>query len=222
MKLLLVEDEKQFADSLKDCLKKDYTIDLAFTGEEALYHLAINEYDLLLIDYLLPDMDGIILMEEIRKKGNDVLILFLTGNFDRKKKILALDRGADDYLIKPIDLQELQAHIRALLRRYPNRLPTNTVVLGDLTIDFSKKSVERENKKITLRKKEFELLEYFVRNNGKVLTRSIIFDHVWDSSCESITNIIDVHINYLRDKIDKPFQKKLIKTIHGIGYKLEI
>lgn len=222
MKLLLVEDEKSFAESLKDALKRDYTVDVSFTGEEALYHLAINEYDLLLIDYILPDMNGITLMEEIRRKGNDVLILFLTGNFDSKKKILALDCGADDYLLKPIDLQELQAHIRALLRRYPNRLPSDTIVLGDLTIDFAKKLVERENQMITLRKKEFELLEYFVRNAGKVLTRSIIFDHVWDSSCESVTNIIDVHINYLREKIDKPFEKKLIKTIHGIGYKLEI
>src|SRR5258708_1029333 len=132
-----------------------------------------------------------------------------------------LDSGSDDYLVKPVHMDELKARIRLLLRRQRDQFSSTIFLAGDLSVDTTNKIVLRQNKKIILRRKEFDLLEYFVRNVGKVLTRSMILDHIWDSSYDSFTNVVDVHVNYLRKKIDKPFKKQIIKTVHGLGYRLE-
>jgi DNA-binding response OmpR family regulator len=148
-------------------------------------------------------------------------ILMLTGQAETEKKVLALDAGADDYLVKPFKIEELLARIRALLRRHPTALTSNTLSIDSLILDPSRKIVKRNEDNIVLRRKEFDLLEYLMRNNGRVITREMIVDNIWDSNHESVTNVVDVHIKYLRDKIDKPYKKKLIKTVHGVGYKIE-
>lgn len=222
MKLLIIEDDASMAQTLKEGLQKEYVVELAYTGREGAYLTEVNEYDLIIVDFVLPDISGIPLLNLLRQAQPNTLILFLTGQSDIEKKVLSLDNGADDYVLKPCSMAELKARVRALLRRYPKRISSNLVSLGDLTVDLTNKKVTRGDTEITLRRKEFDLLEYFVRNSGKVLTRSMILDHVWDSSYDAFTNIVDVHINYLRARIDKPFPKKLIKTIHGLGYKLEV
>lgn len=221
MRILLIEDDKETALTIKAQLASHFIVEIAFNGERGEYHALINEYDLIIIDYLLPDIQGTVLCERLRKAGLKMPILFLTGQSEVEHKVLALDAGADDYLTKPFRLEELLARIRALLRRQPIGLNSNVLAVDDLTFDLYKSTVIREGKTIPLRKKELYLLEYLMRNTGRIMTREMILDHVWDSSSDSLTNVVDVHIKYLRDKIDKPFEKKLIKTIHGLGYKIE-
>jgi len=221
MKLLIIEDDKDMARALKTSLKNDYVLELAYTGEEGLFQLSVNEYDLIILDYMLPDINGLEIITELRRRKLETPKLVLTGIDAVDVKVLMLDSGGDDYLVKPVHMKELKARIRLLLRRHRNELSSRTFSIGDLSIDVASKTVSREKKNITLRRKEFDLLEYFIRNHGKVLTRSMILDHIWDSSYDSFTNVVDVHVNYLRRKVDKPFQKQLIKTVHGIGYKLE-
>jgi len=222
MKLLIIEDDKDMARALKMSLKNDYLVDFAYTGEEGLSSLSINEYDLIILDYMLPDINGLEVITELKKRKLETPKLVLTGIDAIDLKVLMLDSGSDDYLVKPVHMKELKARIRLLLRRRPNQISSNIFSIGDLSVNLTDKTVSREKKEIILRRKEFDLLEYFVRNTGKVLTRSMILDHIWDSSYDSFTNVVDVHVNYLRKKIDKPFQKQLIKTVHGMGYKLEL
>jgi len=222
MKLLIIEDDKYMARALKSSLKNDYLLDLVYSGEDGLSQLSINEYDLIILDYMLPGINGLEVIEELRKRKLATPKLMLTGIDAIDVKVLTLDSGSDDYLVKPVHMRELKARIRLLLRRQCNQLSSNILSTGDLFVDITSRTVSREDKKIFLQRKEFDLLEYFVRNAGKVLTRSMILDHIWDSSYDSFTNVVDVHVNYLRKKIDKPFQKHLIKTIHGTGYKLDI
>lgn len=222
MKILLIEDEKEMAYTIKDELSKDYAVELAFSGEEGEYLVHVNDYDAIILDYKLPGIDGITVCKKIRKDNKRTPILMLTGEDTLEKKVNALDAGVDDYLVKPFKSQELLARIRALLRRNSSLLFGNILSLGDLKLDIVAKTVTRGNKKIILKHKEFQLLEYLMRNAGKVITRDMILDHIWDNAYESLTNTIEVHINYLRKQIDKPFEKKLIKTIYGFGYKMEI
>jgi len=221
MKLLIIEDDRDMARALKMSLKNDYVVEFAYSGEEGLYQLSVNEYDLIILDYILPGLSGLDVITELKKRKLETPKLVLTGIDAVDVKVLALDSGGDDYLIKPVHLKELKARIRLLLRRQSEQLSSTIFSLGDLSIDVARKTVFRGENKIILRRKEFDLLEYFIRNHGKVLTRSMILDHIWDSSCDSFTNVVDVHVNYLRKKIDKPFQKQLIKTVHGMGYKLD-
>lgn len=221
MRLLLIEDDRQMALSLKDGLSKFFVVEIASTGEQGEYLLHVNSYDLVIIDWILPDKDGLALCDALRKSGQTTPILMLTGQSEVEKKVLALDTGVDDYLVKPFKFEELLARIRALLRRYPASLTSNLLSLDNLTLDLSRKIVKRNENIISLRRKEFYLLEYLMRNSGHVITREMILDHVWESTNESVTNVVDVHIKYLRDKIDKPYKKKLIKTVHGLGYKIE-
>ena len=158
--------------------------------------------------------------KKIRKSGHSMPILMVTGQSEIEKKVMALDAGADDFLIKPFQFAELTARVRALLRRRKTDLIPMTLIVEDLIFDVSKRVVKRNGNIINLRRKELHLLEYLMQNNGQVLTREMILDHIRDSTNDSITNIVDVHIKYLRDKIDKPFGKKLIKTIYGMGYKI--
>ena len=221
MKLLIIEDDKDMARALNTSLKNDYLLEFAYTGEEGLYQLSVNEYDLIILDYVLPDLNGLEIITELKRRKLQTPRLILTGIDAIDVKVLMLDSGSDDYLVKPVHMKELKARIRLLLRKRYNQFSSNILSIGDLSLDVSSKTVSREERSIILRRKEFDLLEYFIRNHGKVLTRSMILDHIWDSAYDSFTNVVDVHINYLRKKIDKPFKKSLIKTVHGIGYKLE-
>jgi DNA-binding response OmpR family regulator len=222
MKILIVEDEKNFAQLLKKQLKSEYAIDLAYSAEEGEYHAKEYEYDVIILDIGLPDKNGISLCRDLREKGVKSSILMLTGEYAVAKKIEALDSGADDYLVKPFNTAELQARLRALLRRKSQHVRTSVLKVGDLTINIIDKTVKRGTKEIVLQRKEFQILEYFMRNPGKLITRSTLLEHIWDSDVDSVANIVDVHIKYLRDRIDKPFPKKLIKTIYGLGYKMEV
>lgn len=221
MRILFVEDDVELTKTLKLVLTKDYTIDLAYSGEEGEFKALNNEYDLIILDYLLPDTDGIKICKKIRKMGINTPILLLTGETSLSKKVIALDLGADDYLTKPFDIEELQARVRALLRRR-QRVESNIIQVDGLTFDLLTKDINRDGNQIKLRKKELLLLEYLMKHTGKVITREMIVNYVWDNGFEASTNVIDVHIKYLRDKIDKGYPKKLIKTVHSFGYKIEI
>lgn len=221
MKILLVEDDVEMAKTLKDALSSDYVVELAFFGKDGEYLVHINDYDLIILDILLPDLDGITVCKKIRANGVKTPVLMLTGESEIEKKVVSLDAGADDYLLKPFHLEELRARIRALLRRQPEMLTSNILKIGDLQLDLVKKTVTRNEKRIVLKRKELQILEYFMRNPGKLISRSMFLEHVWDSAYESFGNTIDVHITYLRNQLDKPFDKKLIKTVYGLGYKME-
>jgi DNA-binding response OmpR family regulator len=222
MKILIIEDDKKFAQALKDQLKVEYAVDVARSAEEGEYHAKEYEYDIILLDIGLPDRDGITLCHDLRSQGVKAPILMLTGEFAIAKKIEALDRGADDYLVKPFNMAELQARVRALIRRKSHTIRSSILTLGDLSINVTDRTVKRGSKEIVLQRKEFQILEYFMRNPGKLITRGNLLEHVWDSEVDSVANIVDVHIKYLRDRIDRPFPKKLIKTIYGLGYKIEV
>lgn len=221
MKLLIVDDEKQFAHTLKDQLKAEYAVDTVFSAEDGEYHAKEYEYDVIILDVGLPDRDGITLCHDLRQKGVKSPILMLTGELATAKKIEALDNGADDYLAKPFSFGELKARLRALLRRKSHDIRASILTVGDLSINVTDRTVKRGTKDIILQRKEFQILEYFMRNPGKLITRSKLLEHVWDSEVDSVANIVDVHIKYLRDRIDRTSQRKLIKTVYGLGYKLE-
>jgi DNA-binding response OmpR family regulator len=221
MKILIIEDEKELARALKEQLKLEYAVDIVFSAEEAIFNTQEYEYDIIILDIGLPDKDGILLCKELRESGIKSSILMLTGEFAVAKKIEALDNGADDYLVKPFSFAELQARIRALLRRKSHTIRTSVLTVGDLSINLTDKTVKRGSKQIVLQRKEFQILEYFMRNPGKLITRSTLLEHIWESEVESVANIVDVHIKYLRDHVDRPFTKKLIKTVYGLGYKIE-
>lgn len=221
MKILLVEDDKDTAVTVRNRLRKDHVVELASTGEEADYLVYINTYDLIILDVMLPDTNGIQLCQNWRHNGIKTCILMLTGRDAIDDKVTAFRYGADDYLTKPFHFDELQARILALSRRIRQTPLNHILTVGDLTIDTMKKTVKRKDMAISLRRKEYDLLEYFMRNAGTVVTRQMILDSIWDSSYESLTNTVDVHVKYLRDRIDRPFDKKLIKTMYGLGYKLE-
>jgi len=221
MKVLIIEDDKQTAETIRDELKNYYTVDVAYTGEDGEYQASINDYDVILVDLILPDIDGMTVCKKIRQANIKTPILMLTGQTETKDKVTALDAGADDYLTKPFSFAELLARMRALMRRNPDTIPSNLLTTGNLTLDVSSNIAKHKQTAISLRRKEFCLLEYLMRNQGRVLTRSMILEHVWDSSANPITNTVDVHINSLREKVDKPFGTLLIKTVHGLGYKIE-
>ncbi len=221
MRLLLVEDDKETALTVKDELSKHYVVDVAYNGEEGLYFAKEYDYDLVILDVGLPDANGVDLCGEIRDYQPNSSILMLTGQTATESKVKALDLGADDYLTKPCEFAELLARVRALLRRQANTYYSNVITVGDLVIDANKKLVRRSDLVIDLRRKEFYLLEYLAKNAGQVMTREMILNHVWERDSDPETNVVDVHIKYLRNKIDKPFDKKLVKTVHGIGYKIE-
>jgi DNA-binding response OmpR family regulator len=181
----------------------------------------INDYDLIILDYVLPDGNGVELCAKLRKANIRIPILFVTVRYGIRDKVAALDAGADDYIVKPFSVKELHARIRALMRRSLNVYNDDILKIDDLTLDISERTVVRDQKDIYLRKKEFNLLEYMIRNKNRVLTRSMILEHVWEGGAEELSNTVDVHIKYLRDKVDKPFKRKLIKTIHGLGYKID-
>ncbi|MDH5457862.1 MAG: response regulator transcription factor, partial [Nitrospinota bacterium] len=190
---------------------------VAYDGEEGFHLAAMNEYDMIILDWMLPKMDGLEVLARLRDKKVSTPILLLTAKDEVDDKVTGLNRGADDYLTKPFAFSELLARIRSLLRRGQAETQTELKV-GDLILDMVSHKVSRDGEEIELTGKEYSLLEYFMRNEGKVLTRTMIAEHVWDYNFDTFTNVIDVYVNHLRKKIDKKYPAKLLHTLRGVGY----
>jgi DNA-binding response OmpR family regulator len=221
MRILIVEDDQFTAEAIRDGLKKRYAVDLAATGEEGLQHIEENEYDLIILDLNLPDMTGIDICKKVRRNHTSTPILMLTGSIDLQDRVTSLDAGADDFLSKPFNFAELHARLRALSRRGTIAAQPDKIQIGDLVLEKASGKVYHKGIEVKLRRKEFLLLEYLITHPGKIVTRNMLLEHVWESSANPMTNTIDVHVKFLRDRVDRPFGTHYIKTIHGLGYKLE-
>src|SRR5579872_7380599 len=220
MRILVVEDEKRIADFLCRGLQgAGYAVDAAPNGAVALEHIHSADYDLVVLDLMLPDMDGLQVLEKIRnrKVGPPMLILSARGGLDDRVK--GLEQGADDYLVKPFAFVELLARVRALLRR--GQPAPEKLQVSDLSLDCIRRKVARNGETIELAPKEFGILEYMMRNKGRPLSRTMIVEHVWDMDYDGLTNIVDVYIRHLRSKIDDRWPVKMIHTVRGIGYMLD-
>mgnify|MGYP000921593343 FL=1 len=222
MRILIVEDDAKIADGIRRGLvEQHYSVDIAPDGEEGEYLANTNDYDLIVLDIMLPKMNGWEVLRSLRESGLKTPILMLTALDSVEDKIRGLDYGADDYLTKPFNFGEFLARIRSLTRRQSDQ-KTSTISIADLTIDTASRSVVRSSKKINLSAKEFALLEYFMMNPNKVLTREMISEHVWDMNFDPQSNVIDSFIRFLRQKVDKEFSPELIHTVRGAGYKFSV
>jgi heavy metal response regulator len=222
MRLLVVEDEQKVARFVSQGLTEEgYAVDVASDGEMGLAMALDGVHDLIILDIQLPRMDGLRVLQEMRQARVTTPVLLLTVRATIEEKVLGLDAGADDYLTKPFAFQELVARVRALLRRRAEAAPP-VLQVADLTLDPARRSVCRGAERIDLTPREFTLLDYFMRHPDRVLTRTMIAEHVWDYSFDSTTNVIDVYVNYLRKKIDTERQPKLLHTIRGVGYMLKV
>jgi two-component system OmpR family response regulator len=221
MRVLIIDDNKQVVASLQRGLKPSYAVDVALTGQDGILRAESTQYDAILLDLNLPDISGEDVCASLRFSGITTPILILTGRDVVQDKVELLDMGADDYITKPFSLEEIRARIRVALRHHASKMISNTLTLQDLELDTGARTVRRANKPIELRRKEFDLLEYMMRNQGQTLTRPMILEHIWDMNENLWANVVDVHIKHLRDKIDRPYDSQLIKTVHGVGYKLE-
>jgi len=220
MRLLLVEDDPNLAGFVQEGLREErYAVDLAQDGDEGLLMASTIPYDLVILDVMLPKVDGFTVCRRLRAAGHSVPILFLTARETVADRVTGLDMGADDYLLKPFAFAELLARVRALIRRKDLEHMTRLRV-ADLEIDPIAHRVWRAGRAITLTNKEYALLEYLLRNQGRVLTRTAIIEHVWDIHYDGMTNIVDVHIRALRAKVDHDFAPALIQTVRGVGYML--
>jgi heavy metal response regulator len=220
VRILLVEDEQKVASFIRSALEEQaYAVDVSHDGEEGLEVAESTDYDLLILDIMLPKVDGFQLLRRLRTRKPGLPVLVLTARGSVEDRVRGLDLGADDYLVKPFALAELTARVRALLRRGV-REPANELRVDDLVVDASRRRVTRAGKPIELSNKEYSLLEYLLRNANHVVTRSMIAEHVWDASFDSFTNVIDVYINHLRNKIDRNSPRKLIHSVRGVGYRL--
>ncbi len=221
MKILIVEDEKKVASFIKKGLEEEYyAVDVAYDGREGLRLALVEDYDLMIMDVMLPVKDGFTLVKELRSEKIATPILLLTAKDTIENKVEGLDSGADDYLTKPFAFEELLARIRALLRRKEG---SKTLLLkaGDLELDTQSHKVSRSGIEITLTPKEYSILEYLLRNKNHVVSRTLLSEHVYDYHFDTDTNVIDVYINKLRNKIDKHFDNPLLHTIRGVGYILK-
>lgn len=222
MRILIVEDQKRTADFIcKGFREYQFQADAVYDGAEALYQLSQIHYDLVVLDVLLPIMDGWTVLEKIRETKPDLPILMLSACDDVESRIRGLESGAQDYLIKPFSFNELLARVRSLLRRKPNNNPI-VLTIDDLKLDLMKHIAERGGKKLLLTAKEFMLLALMLRRSGEVLSRTVIAEQVWDIHFDCNTNVIDVAIKRLREKVDSEYSRKLIHTVRGVGYVLEI
>lgn len=220
MRILVVEDEKKVASFIKRGLEEEnFAVDVAYDGDEGLYLAENNPYDVILMDLMLPKKDGLSIIRELRDKEITTPVLCLTAKDSVEDIVSGLDSGSDDYLTKPFAFGELLARVKALARRTAKDRGAE-IHFADLRLDPVTHKVWRANKEIDLTAKEYGLLEYFMRHPNEVLTRAMIAEHVWDYTFDSFTNIIDVYVNYLRKKIDRDFDKKLIHTVRGVGYVL--
>ena len=220
MKILLVEDEKKVANFVRSGLKSEgFTVDLAADGEEGLFLAQGGGFDLIILDILLPKLDGITVCKKLRTEGKTMPIIMLTAKDSVEDRVRGLDAGADDYLTKPFSFAELLARVRALTRRH-KATEQEPLAVGDLTLDPETFEARRGGKKIPLSATEFRLLKYLMENSSHVVTKALILENVWGYDFSPESNVVDVYIKYLRDKIDKGFKSGLIKTVRGIGYRL--
>ena len=221
MRILLIEDDIAISRLLKEGLEDEsYAVDVAHDGSEGYRTAVADEYDVIILDIMLPEMNGYEVCRALRNDGNKTPILMLTARDTERDIVEGLDTGADDYLAKPFSFDVLLARIRALLRR-PNEKLEEILQVGDLKLDPSSKKVTRASQEINLTAKEYGVLEYLMRNKGKVLSKEQIISHVWDFDADVLPNNVELFIMFLRRKIDKPFKSKLIHTVSGFGYKLE-
>ena len=222
MRLLLVEDEKKVAGFISKGLEEEgYVVDIAFNGEEGLSLALQREYQVIVLDINLPGLDGLSVLKRLREKKVTTPVLLLTVRATIEDKVLGLDQGADDYLAKPFAFQELVARIRALARRSADTEPTE-LRIADLVLDRITRTAQRGQEQIELTAREYALLAYFMRNQGRVLSRTRIAENVWGYDFDTETNVIDVYVNYLRNKIDADREEKLIHTVRGIGYVMKV
>lgn len=221
MKLLIVEDEQKTASYLhKGLTEAGFAVDVADQGEDGLWLARSREYDLIILDVMLPQRDGWSILAEIRREGKQTPVLFLTARDSVEDRVKGLELGADDYLVKPFAFSELLARVRSILRRGQARVP-ETIRIADLEVDLVGHKAFRAGRRLELTPKEFALLSLLARRAGDVLSRTLIAEQVWDMNFESDSNVVDVHIRRLRSKIDDPFECKLIHTVRGVGYVLE-
>jgi len=221
MKILYIEDNRLLIDSVKKVLDSTYVVDFVRTGREGIERARSIKYNLILLDLGLPDIDGFEVCRELRSANIITPTLILTVQKDAETSVKLLNSGADDYLTKPFNAAVLKARIAALLRRGQDLNDEKIIGVHDLSVNITRREVWRSGVRISLRRKEFDILEYLITNHGRALTRSMILDHVWESGTEGWNNTVDVHIKHLRDKVDRPFGRSLIKTAYGIGYMVD-
>jgi len=221
MRLLLVEDDVKLVRALQRGLQREgYDVDIAGTGDEALSQARSSDYDAVVLDVMLPGRDGFSVCRELRRDANWVPVLMLTARDHVKDRIRGLDAGADDYLVKPFDFGELLARLRALTRREPAERPS-VIDVGDLRVDPGRYLVTRAGREVELTQREFELLYFLARHAGEVVPRTELLEQVWDESEDGSTNVVDVYVGYLRKKLERPFRRRLIRTVRGVGFMLE-
>ena len=221
MRVLVVEDEKYMNHIISKKLKVEgYSVDSCHDGEEAINYIKSASYDIIIMDIMMPQKDGYEVLKEIRYEGNPVPVLFLTAKDALEDRVKGLDLGADDYLVKPFHFEELMARIRVMIRRSHGKA-SNQLQIADLILDINAHTVKRNNNFIELSAKEFAILEYMMQNAGIVLSREKLETHIWNYDYQGASNMIDVYIRYLRIKIDKDYEHKLIHTVRGVGYMIK-
>lgn len=221
MRILVVEDREEIASFISRGLREEgYAVDVAEDGRKGLSMGRVYTYDLIITDVMMPKLNGVEMVRELRNSGVQSPVLMLTVLNEVEDRVKGLDAGADDYLVKPFAFMELQARVRALLRRPEGQNKSTLLTVEDLALDTVKHAVYRSGERIDLTPREFALLEYLMRNSGRILSRSVLIDHVWDMSFDSDTNLVDVYIRYLRKKVDDAYDRKLIHTVRGVGYRL--
>lgn len=222
MRLLVVEDDKKLASYIvKGFQEGGYAVDHAADGEDGLIMASGSEYDAAIVDVMLPQLDGLSLVEELRKQKSHLPVLILSARASVDDRVKGLQKGGDDYLTKPFAFAELLARVQALVRRGSRETEPSRLQVGDLSLDLLSRKVTRAGEKVELQAREFSLLEYLMRNAGRVVTKTMILNHVWDYSFDPQTNVVDVLVCRVRNKVDKDFEPKLIRTKRGMGYVLE-
>ena len=220
MRILVIEDERKVAEFVARGLRAErFAVDVANDGQAGWDMARVCQYDLVVLDLMLPGLNGLEVLKRIRRQGSQVPVLILTARAGTAEKVEKFEAGADDYLTKPFAFDELLVRVKALLRRgYPDR--SSLLRVGDLEIDRQKQQARRAGKRIELTSKEYGLLEYLASNAGRIMSRTMIIEHVWDESFQGLTNIVDVYVRHLRSKVDDPSPKKLIRTVRGVGYSI--
>lgn len=223
MRILVVEDDKKIASFIvKGMQQASFAVDHVVRGEEGFTMAQTYDYDAMVVDIMLPGMDGLTLIENLRSEGVNTPVLILSAKHSVDDKVRGFQKGGDDYLTKPFSFSELLVRIQALMRRSTMVKPSNALVVEDLKMDLMTREVTRADREISLQPREFALLEYLMRNAGNVVSKTMILEHVWDYHFDPQTNVVDVLVHRLRNKIDRGFEKSLIQTIRGVGYVLKV